>query len=166
MRGRKSLVATAFVSSALVAVSVFPPSNHLIWNRTESAPLGLYWRSDGPLTPRGWAVVSDNAPASIWISDNGYLPKDWPIIKQVYGLPGDDVCRHGGQILIENAAVAAVLESNSFGSALPVWDGCISIKRDEVFLLNDHPRSLDGRYFGATKLRDLEGSAHLLWAYK
>ena len=38
------------------------------------------------------------------------------------------------------------------------------LMRGEIFLLNDHPRSLDGRYFGVTDDALVMGRAHLLWA--
>lgn len=76
---------TVIIVSAIVAVMVFPPSTYLLWNRTESAPKGLYWRSDSPLTVNRWAVVSGNAPAAMWISNHDYLSPDWPIIKRVRG---------------------------------------------------------------------------------
>jgi type IV secretory pathway protease TraF len=33
----------------------------------------------------------------------------------------------------------------------------------EIFLLNDNPRSLDGRYFGATDRAFVIGRAQFLW---
>ena len=156
------LVGAAIITSALTAMTVFPPSTYLLWNRTESAPKGLYWRSDSPLTRNGWAVVSGKAPAAIWISEHGYLQRDWPIIKRVRGMSGDLVCRESNVISISKIPVAEALISDRSGQKLPVWSGCFTLKDDEIFLLNDHPRSLDGRYFGITKRHDVTGSARLL----
>lgn len=36
----------------------------------------------------------------------------------------------------------------------------------EIFLLNDHPYSLDGRYFGATDIDDILGVAVPIWTYQ
>jgi len=158
---------TLFAAAASIALLLVSPSHpwkaRVIWNRTQSAPLGLYWRTGAPPARNGWAVVSADAPASVWISAHGYLAPDWPIIKRVRGVHGDEICRVGTRILIEDDDVATALETDVEGKELPRWEGCLRLSEDDVFLLNDHPRSLDGRYFGATKLSDLDGSAVLLW---
>ena len=163
MRGRKTLLIGAINIVALGAVMVFPPTDYWLWNRTESAPVGLYRLSDGPLTLNGWAVVSAEAPSAKWIYDRGYLAPDWPIIKRVRGLPGDEICRENEAILINGVAVATAWEEDFLGRELPVWNGCLTVQSGEFFLLNDHPRSLDGRYFGVTDGVDIRGSAHLWW---
>lgn len=164
---KRILVGVSLISvSALVAVSILPTQNFLLWNQTDSAPKGLYWRNNNPLTLNGWAVVSANAPAAIWISDRGYLASDWPIIKNVKGVAGDRICRKGANVSVNSVDVADALEADSNGQKLPRWQGCLTLQEGEIFLLNDHPRSLDGRYFGPTSMEDLDGSAHLLWQSK
>lgn len=162
MKGKITLAIGAISIGIIGVSSVLSSHEFLIWNRTESAPKGLYWRSDSPLTLNGWAVVSGKAPVSIWISERGFLAPGWPIIKRVRALPGDEICRDKVTITINNVRVADALENDSSGNALPVWHGCKTLKEDEVFLLNDHPRSLDGRYSGPTNLEDVRGSARLL----
>ena len=159
---RVIVAAVVSCTTAIIGISVFPPSNLLIWNRTQSAPKGLYYRSNGPLDYGAWAIVSGGAPASIWIANNGYLARDWPIIKRVSGLSSDEICRVERAVSVNGNVVATALETDSAGKELPDWQGCFVVAADEVFLLNDHPRSLDGRYFGATDLNDVAGAAHLL----
>ena len=160
---RKVLILAGVSVVALIVISVMNPSQYLIWNRTASSPQGLYWRNDGPLTLNGWAVVSAEAPAAKWIADHGYLASGWPIIKRIAGLPGDEICREDETISINGTQAAAALNADSLGQKLPVWSGCFTLQADEIFLLNDHPRSLDGRYFGTTKLENVTGSARLLF---
>ena len=162
MKGKLTLAVSAISVGVIGVSSMLSSHEFLIWNRTESAPKGLYWRSDSPLSLNGWAVVSGKAPASIWISERGFLAPGWPIIKRVRGLPGDEICRENLAITINNVRAADALETDSSGNALPVWSGCALLKEDEVFLLNDHQRSLDGRYFGTTNVNDVRGSARLL----
>lgn len=164
MRKRIWLICAAGISAALTAISVHPPSHYLIWNTTESAPKGLYLLKNSPLTPSGWAVLSANSPAAEWISDHGYLAADWPILKQVRAQSGDKICRDQDAVFINGKRVATALKSAPNGKILPNWTGCLTLNEDEVFLLNPHPRSLDGRYFGPTNLRDIEGSAALIWS--
>lgn len=160
---KRALVAATLVSTAAFAsIALFPPGNLLIWNRTASAPQGLYWRSGGPLDYDEWAVVSGGAPTSIWIAEHNYLARGWPVIKRVRGLSGDEICRLNGAVSINGKEVATALKKDSSGGELPVWRGCFVLSDGEVFLLNDHPRSLDGRYFGATDIDDVTGVARLL----
>ena len=55
-------------------------------------------------------------------------------------------------------------ERDSRGRALPVWEGCRVIRRDEVFLMNPQSAdSLDGRYFGPLPAALVVGRAIPLW---
>jgi type IV secretory pathway protease TraF len=65
-------------------------------------------------------------------------------------------------VFINGKPVAEALSVAPDGLKLPAWQGCHVLQADEVFLLNDHPRSLDGRYFGVMRVSDLEGTARLL----
>ena len=148
---------------ALTAVAAFPPADYLIWNRTASAPQGLYLKSEMTHDIGAFAVVSADADSTKWIADRGYLAPRWPIIKRVRGVLGDEICREGAAVLINGKRVATALKSDTAGRALPVWSGCFTLAKDEIFLLNEHPRSLDGRYFGATKRDDVTGGTRLLF---
>lgn len=158
-----TLALTLVSAGALIVGMALSQQKRLIWNRTESAPVGLYWRSDGPLTLNGWAVVSARSEAARWTSAHGFTGADWPLVKRIAGLPGDEICREDETILINKSVVAEALLEASDGLSLPRWQGCHVLRNGEVFLLNDHPRSLDGRYFGIMQDSDLEGVATLLW---
>ncbi len=158
-----TLALTLVSAGALIVGMAMSQQKRLIWNRTESAPVGLYWRSDGPLTLNGWAVVSARSEAARWTSAYGFTGADWPLVKRIAGLPGDEICREDETILINQTVVADALVEAPAGLKLPRWQGCHVLQDGEVFLLNDHPRSLDGRYFGIMQDSDLEGVATLLW---
>ena len=162
---RTIILGLAAVSIGLMAFSSVLSSHEvLLWNRTASAPEGHYWRSDGPLTLNMWAVVSANSEAANWAAERGYIGADWPIIKRVRAMEGDEVCRKDYAISINGEPVAIAREHDRSSRELPVWQGCFRLKSHEVFLLNDHPNSLDGRYFGATDMDDVRGTAALLWS--
>lgn len=156
------MVIGSIASLACLSALVWKPQERLIWNRTESAPIGLYWLSDDPFTHGRWVVVSARSEAAQWAQTHGFIGKDWPMIKQIAGVPGDEICRHGTTISINSIAVANALTASHSSLELPVWQGCQMLNDDEVFLLNPHPKSLDGRYFGATKTSDLDGVVSLL----
>ena len=145
--------------SLLIFGLIFDPVDRLIWNRTASAPTGLYWLSDGPFTQDRWVVVSSQSPVAVWAETRGYVGKDWPLLKQIAGMPGDEICRTGSEIRINNQTVAVAKDVDSTGRNLPVWSGCSVLEAGELFLLTPHTASLDGRYFGPIKQTDLYGVA-------
>jgi conjugative transfer signal peptidase TraF len=150
--------------SLVIFGSIFDPLDRLIWNRTASAPKGLYWLSDEPFTRDRWVVVSSQSAVAEWAEARGYVGKDWPLLKQIAGMPGDEICRIGHEILINDQPAAIAKERDSNGRNLPVWSGCSILQNDDVFLLTPHPDSLDGRYFGPIKQTDLDGVAIPLMA--
>lgn len=150
----------------LMALVVFcNPQDRLIWNRTASAPTGLYWLNDDPFTLGRWVVVSARSDDAGWAQIQGYVGRDWPLLKQIVAVSGDEICRIDGEILINGHVVGQAKEIDSQGRSLPVWTGCRVLSEVEVFLMNRHPYSLDGRYFGATDISDLDGVAALVWEY-
>ena len=161
MKRRALLMTGAGIGLALFGL-VFSPMDRLIWNRTGSAPQGLYWLSDEPFTPGRWVVVSSQSAEAQWAEDHGFVGRNWPLLKQIAGLPGDEICRSGLEVSINGRPVATARERDSMGRALPVWQGCVLLDEGQVFLLAPHPDSLDGRYFGAMQRDDLVGVARSL----
>lgn len=147
-----------------LTVSLFAETQKIfIWNVTDSAPRGLYRVASNPPQIGDWAIVSELSHEARWVSDNGYLAHGWPIVKRVSASEGDTVCRNDLAVSINGQQVARAFSSDFVGQILPSWSGCIVLEADEVFLLNEHPQSLDGRYFGVTKRKDLSGSGKLIW---
>ena len=145
-------------SAALFGL-VFDPPARLIWNRTASAPEGLYWLRDEPFTKGRWVVLSARSGPAQWAQARGFVGHDWPLLKQVSGLEGDVICREGTAILINGEPAATALLHDRNGALLPAWDGCRVLEAGEVFLLSPHPSSLDGRYFGPVDEADILGVA-------
>lgn len=159
------LSATAAGVTAVVVGLMIDPEARFIWNRTGSAPVGLYMLSDQPMTHGAWVIVPARSSEAEWVSNRGYVGDDWPLIKRVAALPGDEICREGNTISINHSRVAEALGTDGLGRQMPVWHVCSVLGDDEVFLLNSHPRSIDGRYFGPTKISDIGGSLRLLWTW-
>jgi conjugative transfer signal peptidase TraF len=157
------LVLSAIGLSAVMFSMGAPASERLIWNLTGSVPQGLYWLSDEPFTKGGWVVVSARSGAARWAELHGFVGKDWPLLKRVAGVPGDAICRDGARVLINGEPAGEALIESGGGVLLPTWNGCRRVQEDEIFLMNAHPSSLDGRYFGITRAADTEGSAILLF---
>lgn len=154
------------VGLALLGLSGFPFTPKLVWNRTVSAPKGLYAiASERPLERGALVAYKPDLREKAWLESNGFIGEDWPLLKEIAALEGDEVCRCGYTIWIDGAPRAQALNANPDLPDLPDWRGCAVLQTDEVFLLNAHPRSLDGRYFGLQKTDRIAGTAIALWTY-
>ena len=98
-----------------------------------------------------------------WLEDRGALGRGWPLLKRVAGLEGDEVCVHEDSLLINARPAALLLARDHQGRTLPRPSGCYRLGPADVLLLADHPRSLDGRYFGAQSIERIIGKAQPLW---
>ncbi|MEL6860028.1 MAG: S26 family signal peptidase [Pseudomonadota bacterium] len=159
MRVGVTILAVAATGSCLLTL-IWNPKETLIWNRTQSAPIGLYWLSDGPYNLDDWVIVSAKSADAEWAENQGYIGQNWPLLKRVSAVSGDTICRDQAEIWINNERVGVAKLSDKAGRELPRWTGCVALEADQVFLMNKHPDSLDGRYFGPTQKDDLMGRAH------
>src|SRR5689334_18334842 len=84
------VVAIATAAAGLAA----EVGSHLIWNRTESLPRGLYWLHRGRQPRAPGELVAFPIPGSVraLVHERGYLPEDALIVKPVVAGPGDRVC--------------------------------------------------------------------------
>ena len=162
MRPRGSKTIVLISGAAIVALSAamiveFAP--RMVWNASPSAPQGPYLIAEKTPVVGDYALIEPSNIAKALITERHYLPSDIPLIKRIAALPGAEICRDEARIFVEYLYVADALEVDSLGRLMPRWSGCITLQADEVFLLNDHERSLDGRYFGATKKSQIIGVA-------
>lgn len=81
-------------------------------------------------------------------------------------LSGDEVCRHGKVILVNEKTVAMALAKDSQGRVLPVWQGCIILNEGQFFALMDRQDSFDGRYFGPLNTQDIIGIAVSIFTWQ
>ena len=144
----------------LAGLSILPFPNILIWNRTTSVPKGLYVVSTRGVLEHGDLVVyRPTEREKSWLEGGRYIARDWPLLKHVSGLPGDTICRLGRGILVNDVPVATAIDTDN----LPEWSGCVTLSGNQVFLLNAHPRSIDGRYFGPQSTDQIAGKAIPVW---
>lgn len=159
-------LAFGVVGLALLGLSGLSFTPKLIWNRTVSAPKGLYAiASERPLERGALVVYEPNLREKAWLESNGLIGEDWPLLKEIAALESDEVCRCGLTVWIDGIPHAEALKAVSNQSGYPEWRGCAVLEAGDVFLLNAHPRSLDGRYFGLQKIDRIAGTAIALWTY-
>ncbi len=163
-RSARLLVASMTTGVLLVGVSAFyNVPTKLVWNASRSLPMGLYSiRKDPP--SRGDLILVRLPDWAALIADQyQYLPRNIPALKRISALAGDRVCRFGGMVVINGTASAKARLVDNVGRRMPRWSGCVTHNTGQVFLLTDHPKSFDGRYFGVTKLADVLGVAEPVW---
>jgi len=153
------LFGTAIPVLALASASVISLPIKLIYNASESAPIGFYW-IDQQLILRGdYVYVQVPKRVRDLVIERGYLPPDVPLLKRVVGLKGDRICRRFYEISIDGSVVATANKHDGQGREMPDWHGCHILTEQTVFLLQDHPQSFDGRYFGPVDRRLIIGRA-------
>ncbi|MBA3069117.1 MAG: S26 family signal peptidase [Hyphomonas sp.] len=148
----------------LLAAASVPWPVRLIWNRTPSVPTGLYVvRAHIPHVRGDLVAFLPSPEEAAWIEARGYTGEGWPLIKRIAALEGDDVCRFRETVIVAGVVAARALAADDNGAQLPVWQGCRHLKAGEVFLLADHPRSIDGRYFGVQPAQRILGKVTRAW---
>jgi conjugative transfer signal peptidase TraF len=170
----KWMILGVFLIEALVFTLLFPPPQILVWNSSASAPIGLYyvdsWKrldhQTGDIRIDDMVVAWPPKATRKLAADRYYLPAGVPLIKRVAAAEHDSVCADGDQIIIDGGWVIPRRKVDAKGRALPWWHGCHVLEAGALFLMmEEHPSSFDGRYFGVTAPRDVIGKATLLWAY-
>ena len=157
MRRPEYVVVVVIAAAMLAAAWTSERDPWLIYNASESAPVGLYLRSGGPAAIGDFTLVKADSQPGIEAAGRGLVPSGTPLVKRLAAGPGDRVCRHAARVTINGRLVAAALGHDRQGRPLPVWSGCVRLRAGEAFLLQDHPRSFDGRYLGPTPASDLAG---------
>lgn len=158
---RQAYLLTSSLAALIVgATLVVDVPMALIWNASASAPIGLYLiRPASTLAVSELVVVAPPTALARFLDTRGYLPTGVPLVKRIAALPGQQVCRRGTSITIDGAAVETARAHDRLARPLPRWQGCRRIAVGEVFLLNRHPDSLDGRYSGPLPAHSIVGQA-------
>jgi len=164
-----SRIATLITAvTAVVALSstiLSRPAPRLIWNASESVPIGLYSvRRTGKLVVSDLVVAFPPEPLASFLARGAYLPLGLPLIKRIVALTGQHVCRDQLRITVDGTDMGMARDRDHRGASLPVWQGCRTLTEGEVFLMNwDEPSSLDSRYFGPIPVTAIVGRAKPLW---
>jgi len=161
-----------FIISGIITVAVigtagqivFPPKPVLLYNPSYSAKIGWYKLStDEP--PKLGSEVAAYAPewARKMADERGYLPYDYPLIKTVWAIEGDEVCYHKSWVSVPKRPDIPVQEQDALGREMPVKLGCVTLKSGEFMLLSpDVQTGFDSRYFGPVGLEKILGTVEYL----
>jgi conjugative transfer signal peptidase TraF len=148
----------------LLAIAV-PQASHprLVWNASDSVPIGLYRLA--PRAPRVGDLAIVRLPHAVraLAAARGYLGADALLIKPVAAGPGDVVCRHGMTVSINGRVAARARDADASHRPLSSWNGCVTLNEGQLFLLAQALDSFDSRYFGPVNRINVLGSGHPIW---
>lgn len=164
---RLGLVLALSVLSGLAAVAgVGPFGPWLVYNASGSAPIGFYARSTEVAGIGDYVLVRAESEPARAAAIRGLVPTGTPLIKRVAAARDDRVCRFRTQVRINGREAATALVLDQAGRALPAWSGCRVLGDGDTLLLQDHPQSFDGRYFGPTTASMLAGRLVRLGSFR
>ncbi len=174
-RRRAHLVLALLSASGLAALawaSFVTPSAHVVYNPSNSVPVG--WYRIEPVNPPAdsmhvGSIVLARLPAepAALAAQRGYLPSHIPPLKRVGALAPQHVCIVGGVVRIDGVPVAAVLRADRLGRPLLSWQQCRALAKGELFLLSvTNPASFDSRYFGPISASAVIGRAQPIYLEK
>lgn len=158
--------------AALVWASFVQPVAHVVYNPTDSVPVGWYRiepihsptaSQQRPLSVGSIVLARLPAEVAALASQRGYLPSHIPLLKRVGAMAPQRVCIVDGVVRIDGAPVAAILRADRLGRPLTAWSQCRVLTEGELFLLSTtNPASFDSRYFGPIAASNLIGIARAI----
>lgn len=168
-RASRRRVATAALAAAaataLTGTLLWPPRPLLIWNASESSPVGLYHvRSPTGAAPGDMVIAWPPDEARELGADRRYLPRNVPLVKRVAAAAGDRICAVGEAIFVNGRLETLRRTLDPSGRPMPWWTGCEDLSDGDLFLLTPEAGdAFDGRYFGVTRRAHIVGEARLIW---
>lgn len=166
MIGRRMTILAMLAGTALVVAPAWSrPDIRFVWNASASVPVGLYRIVPADrLDVTDLAVVMPPDELAGFLDRRGYLPRGLPLLKRVLALSGTTVCRSGADITAYGATYGQARARDTRGRALPVWQGCRTLRAGEAFFMNwDSVDSFDSRYFGPLPLTTVVDRALPVW---
>lgn len=148
------------IGAVLGLGSLLPQAPRLVWNVSESLPVGLYSIAQARPSRGDVVAIAPSGNAREMLADYGVLPAGRLLLKQVAAISGETVCRTRTSLSIEGVTVATARGFTHDGRALPAWSGCRRLAADEFLALAPHASSFDGRYFGPIPTSGIVGVAH------
>ena len=161
LRRLPCLVMTA-VGAGVGLLSLLPQTPRMLWNFTESVPLGLYDIAQSVPAKGDFVALAPIGEVEATLVAYHILPKGRLLLKELAAVAGDTVCRVDKVVTVDGATVATAKERARDGRPLPAWSGCHVLRIGEVFVLARHPNSFDSRYLGPVGSSQIVGVARPL----
>ncbi len=159
-KSQKIMFVIAAVGIAFLAVkSFFNPVPLIIWNASESVPIGWYFVASNQPRIGEIAVIKLADWVQIYASSRGYLPQNVWLLKPIFAANSSIICRFGSHVFVNGKQVAKAKIVDKMHRVLPVWRGCTALSSTQYFVLGRHRDSFDSRYFGPIERKQIIGTA-------
>ena len=152
------LAMSALAVAAIAAKPCINPVPIVIWNASNSVPIGWYFVSKRQPNLGEIAVIRPTEWVKSYASARGYLPLHTPLLKPVRATKSSIVCRFGRYVFIDGKLVAKAKINDKVYRALPVWKGCKVLSSTQYFVLGRHRDSFDSRYLGPVEQNQVVGT--------
>jgi signal peptidase I len=140
---------------AIVGLPYLRHFNQLVFlNLTASMPTGFYIKS-----PHNKFNIGD-------IIVFYFVDKKINLIKYIAAHNGDHVCSDFDNTLWINGFSIAQKNTEKYPEESCEQSFCQQLKKDELFVIGEHPYSYDSRYFGPIKTHDVIATVKLIWPLK
>lgn len=154
------MLGTAALALAFLAVKPFiNPSPILIWNASESVPVGWYFVAKRLPVIGEIAIIRPAEWVRNYAAARGYLPQKVLLLKPVFAAQSSIICRFGVYIFVDGKYAAQAKITDKKHRLLPVWKGCMVLTPSQYFVLGRHRDSFDSRYFGPIEQSQVVGTA-------
>ena len=111
------MLCTALVSTATINSKPVPL---LIWNASQSVPIGLYRvQQADQLTVTDLVIAMPEGPLADFLAERGYLPLHVPLIKRILAVPEQTICRNHLTVMVDGIEMGSARERDHRGRKLP-----------------------------------------------
>ncbi|MCC7482818.1 MAG: S26 family signal peptidase, partial [Hyphomicrobiales bacterium] len=160
IRSQSPTGAIAVLGLAFLATKpLIDPAPLLIWNASESVPIGWYLVARRPPKIGEIAVIKPAEWIQNYASTRGYFPQEVLLLKPVLASNPSIICRFGPYVFVDGKDVVKAAIVDKKHRPLPVWKGCKALKPSQYFVLGRHRDSFDSRYFGPIDRNQVIGTA-------
>lgn len=133
-----------------------PVRDQIVFNPSPSIPRGWYIRAGGEPTMGALVTVRARDVALGYAASRNFTRPEDRFIKRVAASLGETVCAQGDNVVVGRRHLVRLAHDRT-GRALPRWNGCVTLRANEFFLLGDTTDSFDSRYFGVVSAQEIEG---------
>ncbi|RTL71436.1 MAG: S26 family signal peptidase [Hyphomicrobiales bacterium] len=159
---RRVLAACAGIA-ALAGTTLTSSHPIVVWNASDSVPIGLYQVVYGEPRRGDLVVIRLPQPLRSLAQTRGYVPSSVFLLKPVVAMPGDRLCRRGELVTINGRPMVFARVQDAQRRPLPRWHGCRLLGRTDLAVISRHIASFDSRYFGPLDRYNVVGVAAALW---
>lgn len=166
--GRLLSIGLIGIATSVLLLLVAFPLFGLVWNRSDSLPVGIYRKVNAPLQRGAIVMFCLSGEAAALTQARGYVWQSWlktgcehdllPLMKPIAALPHDHIEQNAAGIFINGIAIAnsARINADGAGRQMPIPDLPERVPKNHLLLLSTHNlMSWDSRYYGVIAMNQV-----------